>query len=411
MTTSLAQPRYDLPGSLFFLLTAQNGNGKDYQTKSLLKTMTPDGSRSAVLPGLFLWTEASSEGTSGDILERPDVIPWGVRDFDEALHALKQCFPEGRPPLTLAEARKVYLQSESCYRAKHAGGSIPADARSPMDHWPIRSIAVMTASTLLAGQKTKIREAARDDRGDKARKEGRDAAAARFTHKRDAAALDLDEKRIAGIAYGPAIDFADALSGVATRHRGTLVVVACHAAPAIQLITTGEGSKQEVKEVAVGEVPDFGAAKPTKPGVQVDAFSKIWNNLHAKANLCWHLYRKIPDLSGAALDDINARGPGLGVTFGAVTERGIYPAPVHTVAWAKRQGGDGWLGWFDDAVPRLWHPDVPWIDRESGKDLQASFTARVRGLPSGARYLGGPDAGLLLELCLADHAERKGEAA
>lgn len=405
MPNTLPTPQYDLPGSLFFLLTAQGNNGKDYQARTLITAMVPDGSRPAVTPTLYLWSEASSEGTSGDVLARPDVVPWGVRDLDEAMDALRTVFPEGRPPLTLAEARRAYLASESATRAKNVGASLPTDTSSPMDGWPIRSVAVMTISTLLAGQKTKIREAARDER---ARKGG-----SKFTHKRDAAALDLDEKRIAGIAYGPATDFADALSGVATRHRGTLVVVACHAAPAVQIVQVGD---KEVREVAVGECPDFGAAKATKPGVVVNAFSRIWNNLHAKANMCWHLFSTAPDLTGADAKSLNSTA--VGVRFGAITERGIYPK-LGPIMWPKKQGGDGWLGWFADACPRMWHPDVPWIDPETGEDLQAAFTERAHTLPScrlhpngpAARYTGGPDAGLLLELCLTDHAARKAGAA
>ena len=392
---SLPAPRYDLPGSLFFILTAQGNNGKDYQARSLLTAMVPDGSRPAVTPTLYLWSEASSEGTSGDVLARPDVVPWGVRDLDEAMAALRTCFPEGRPPLTLAEARRAYLASESAGRAKNVGASVPAGVTSPMDAWPIRSVAVMTISTLLAGQKSKIRETFRAEREKK--------GGTRFSHTRGKGEdfTDMNEKNIAGIAYGPATDLADALSGVATRHRGTLVVVACHAAPAVQIMQVGE---KETREVAVGEVPDFGAAKATRPGIVVNAYSRIWNNLHAKANMVWHLYSKAPDLSSASVANINAQAHG--VTFGAVTERGVYPA-MGPVMWPKKQAGDGWLGWFSDACPRLWHPDVPWVDAATGEDLQAAFAERVAPLPSGRDYVGGPNAGLLLELCLADHEARK----
>jgi hypothetical protein len=407
MTSPYAQPRYDLPGSLFLIFTASTNHGKTYQISGLIEAKAPDG-RPAVMPTLYLWCEASTEGTAGHILADESVVAWGVRDLDEAIHALKTCFPEGRGPLTLSEARKAYLASDSATRAKHAGARVPEGARSPMDHWPLRSLAVDSASTLLAGQKTKIREGARDDRQTKA---GGNVAA-RFTHKRDAAALDLDEKRIAGIAYGPATDFADIVSGICTRHRGTLAVIAVHTTSALQAVTVGEGNKQEVKEIAVGVTPDFGAPKSVKPGMQLDAYAKIWNNLAAKANLIWHLYRKLPDHTGDDLAAINARGQGRGVTFGAITEAGIFPSPVGAIGWAKRQGGPGWLGWFDDATPPMWHPHVPWLG-EDDTDLQAEFTARALTLPSGRdadgnpRYRTGPHAGLLLELCLADHAARK----
>ncbi len=395
-------PCYDPPGSPFFLLTAQVNNGKTYQLAALLGARVPDGSRSAVAPTLFLYAEASTEGTAGHLLADPTVLPWGVRDLDEAMVALRTCFPEGRAPLSLAEARAAYLKSESAVRAKHAGGPLHvATAKSDMDAWPIRSIAVDTISSLYAGQKSKIREATRQGRVAK----GGDRFAA--TRGRGEDYDDLNEKNIAGKAFGAAIDLPDALSGIATRHRGTLVVVTCHATGAVQVIND--------KEVVVGEVPDYGYTKPTKAGVETDAFSKIWNNLHAKANLAWHLCRKLPNLAAVAEADINARGPGCGVTFGAVTERGIYPAPFGTVAWAKRQGGPGWLGWFDDACPRLWHPGIPWlgVDAQTGEtfDAQAEFTARAASLPSFVRgvvqYSGGPDAGLLLELCLAEHAAQK----
>jgi hypothetical protein len=105
--------------------------------------------------------------------------------------------------------------------------------------------------------------------------------------------------------------------------------------------------------------------------------------------------------------------------------RGTYPK-LGPVLWPKRQGGEGWLGWFD-LVPRVWHPDVPWpltpnvasiYGAAPGTDGHAVFESVVSGTPSlpglpGYEHRGyscGPDAGLVFEQCLREVFEKTGGA-
>jgi hypothetical protein len=174
-----------------------------------------------------------------------------------------------------------------------------------------------------------------------------------------------------------------------------------------------------VKDIVVGEAPDFGAPKSLHADRIAKPYSALWDALERRANFVWHMFGLAPDLCtpGATLADANV--PGKDVTFGAVTMRGTYPK-LGPVLWPKRQGGEGWLGWFD-LVPRVWHPDVPWpltdvVSQIYGvggndpriEDGHAAFDYSVNTLPAflSRGYNYGPDAGLVFEQCLREVFEK-----
>lgn len=387
-TTQLPTTRRPLPGSLFFIFTGQGNNGKTEQMMRLMSSRWPDGTP-AIAPFLLLVCEASTEGTAGPVIDDESMcLVWPVADFEEAKAVLSVVFPEGRPPLKLRDARLARQRSLP-------GNKQVIPAPVPTDELPIGGVAVESASTLLRAQKTMVRETAREE-GKKFSVSGK--------------SLENDQKRIAGIATGPAQDFVDALSGVSVRNRGVVVCVAVHTKAQIQLVKTDT----ESKEIAVGEAPDFGAAKVLEAGKKVNPYSDLWNALNAKANIGWHLFGDPPDFSAEAdLSQVNR--PGKDVLFGAVTMRGRYPF-LGAVLWPKRQGGDGWLSEFD-RVPRVWSPDVPWPEPVAGVHPSETpghreFEERVKTLPGGLQrgYDGSPDAGLVFELCLRNLAERAGGA-
>jgi hypothetical protein len=387
-TTQPPATRRPLPGSLFFIFTGQGNNGKTEQMMRLMSSRWPDGTP-AIAPFLLLVCEASTEGTAGPVIDDESMcLVWPVADFDEAKAVLAVVFPEGKPPLKLRDARLARQRSVP-------GNKQVNPARVHTDELPIGGVAVESASTLLRAQKTMVRETAREE-GKKFSVSGK--------------ALENDQKRIAGIATGPAQDFVDALSGVSVRNRGVVVCVAVHTKAQIQLVKTDT----ESKEIAVGEAPDFGAAKVLEAGKKVNPYSDLWNALNAKANIGWHLFGDAPDFT--AEDDLSqVNRPGKDVLFGAVTMRGRYPF-LGAVLWPKRQGGEGWLSEFD-RVPRVWSPDVPWPEpvvgvHPSETPGHVEFAVRTADLPGGRQrgYDGSPDAGLVFELCLRNLAERAGGA-
>lgn len=365
-----------LPGPLFIVITGRVNVGKTRQITSLLSAKMPGGAP-AVQPTLFLAAETSSEGTAGDLLHDPSVVVWPVKNCTEASAVLATCFPDGRAPLTLAAARTA--------RAAAFGDKKTPPPAGPLDTRPLGSIAVDSFTTLYGGQKALVREQAIDER---VARGGRAA-----TIKRGADAIDLDERTIAALSYGPIVTCIDQLSGIATRNRGLLVVCACHTTGLRQTMTIGEGARKETREVVIGEVPNLGSTLPVRPGIQVPSFSKMWDHLAAKANWIVHLFSTEPDFEAMDPALINAGGVDAVVKFGAITTRGKFPG-LGPVSWTKRQDGEGWLQWFA-AAPAMWHTDVPW-------DMSEEFAARVAELPSGSKYQGGPDLGLLLELCLHD---------
>lgn len=397
MTTQLPPPNptFDLPGSLFVVNTGQGNNGKTYQMMRLLQAVVPGTTRPAVAPTLMLVVEASAEGTAGDLLaDESACLVWPVATFEEAQRVLTTCFPWGLPPLTLAEARRAKHKVD-CERAAAAKRPAPPPpGPTARDSWPLRSVGVDSVSTLHRAQKAAISNAAREESARKHRGRGATEYVAPSISGRD---LENDQKRVAGLAARPAQDFVDALSALTARYRGLLVVVSCHTRPQVEVSVIGgdeSGKGGERTEAVVGEAPDFGAPKAVKASVLATGYADLWNTLHAKANICWHLYAKIPDLLKSPEGVLNDEGKD--VTFGAVTMRGLYPG-LGQVGWPKRQGG-GWLRYFDVA-PRVWRAGLPWPGEEG-------FLQSIETLPSARDYQGGPDQGLLLELCLSKHAAR-----
>lgn len=395
-STPPSATRRTLPGSLFFIVTGQPNNGKTEQAVRLMTSRWPDGVP-AIAPFLMLTVEASSEGTAAEAMADESMcLVWPVADFEEAREVLSTVFPEGRPPLTLREARLAKHKADALKASAAKGRATPPPPGPvPTDALTIGGALVDSASTLLRAQKTIVRETAREENRGKTSVSGK--------------ALENDQKRVAGIATGPAQDFVDALSSVAVRNRGTVVCVSVHTRGQFQAVK-GEGG--EMKEILVGEAPDFGAPKVLAVGMRAAPYSDLWMTLHAKANIAWHVYGESPDFSAEA-DLKNVNAPGRDVTFGAVTMRGRYPG-LGAVLWPKRQGGEGWLAEFD-RVPRVWHPDVPWQrvgdDCELLDDGHQEFERRIVDLPGGMvrGYDGSPDAGLVFELCLRRLAERAGD--
>lgn len=403
MTTQPTPPGFDLPGSVFVVNTAQGNNGKTWQMMRLLMAVVPDTDRPAVAPALVLVVEASTEGTAGELLADESMcLVWPVATFEEAQRVLTTCFPYGLPPLTLKEARLAKHRADAEKSAAAKRPPPPAPSPTSRDSWPLRSVAVESISSLHRAQKTAISNAAREETARKFRDKTRPGQPAEYvppsTSGRD---LENDQKRVAGLAARPAQDFVDALSALTVRHRGMLVVVACHTRPQIETTIVGANERGQGGtpiDRAVGEAPDFGAPKTVAPSITVASYSDLWNVLYAKANIVWHAFPELPDYQKETMASVNAAEQD--VVFGAVTARGRYPG-LGLVGWVKRQGGNGWLRYFD-AAPRVWAPGVPWAP-----DAEEGFREFVQGLPSAESWNGGPDMGLLLELCLREHAAAK----
>lgn len=361
-------PTYDLPGSAFVVLTGNTNDGKSYQMERLMSATIGDDGRPLVGPVLLLSAEASSEGTAGELMADESLcLVWPVTTCDEALDALGTVFPEGRPPLTLGEARRKHHEAK-CAEAKAAGQPAPpAPAPTARDAWPIRGIAVDSISTLYAGQMASV--------GNAARKPG----APRTDKAMKSAEVSMREQ--AKLAMPRAIALIDRLSGVGQRHRGTCIVVACHVRKQIEQMKTSDG---EVFRSVVGWAPDLGRPEEVKAGILATGYSALWQALAFKANLVWHLFAVAPDFRQVPIAELNKPGPGRTPTFGAITMRGTYP-DLGQVGWVKRQGGGGWLGFFD-SLPPYWHPSAPW-------EMSADF-------PS-------PDLGAALVHCVESWRERQ----
>ena len=390
--STITAPLYDLPSSAFIILTAQNNNGKSRQIGRAISARVPGTDRPAVAPCLLLMAEASGEGTLGDVIGDPSlVMPWGVTTCDEAIEVLRLVFPEGRAPLTLRECWKANVEWHKKHGRTavdpHAADMMERALRGPTADTIIRSLAVDSITTLHLGQMGWIRDLAIRE----AQRVGK--------HGTSGKDLANDRKRQAGLAAGPAESLTNMLSGIAVRHRGMLVMVACHtrAQTEVTIVGTDEhGRGGEKVETVVGEAPDFGAPKGVRAGCFATGYGAPWMHLHAKATAVWHLFATTPKLQTTSLADINSGD--VSVKFGAITMRGTYPG-LGQVGWPKRQGSAsrGWLSWFD-TLPPYWHPEATWPD-------QAAFVeqARAAGCHSAETYAGGPDLGLVLEVCLAQH--------
>src|SRR5690606_8351813 len=127
-------PVFTLPGSLFVIVTGQTNNGKSYQVMRLLMARDPSTGLPAVAPALVILVESSGEGTMGELIADPPMcLVWPVRSFTEASAVLQRCFPLGRAPLSLAEARAAKHAAE-CDKAKAAKlPPPPAPEPTPLD--------------------------------------------------------------------------------------------------------------------------------------------------------------------------------------------------------------------------------------------------------------------------------------
>ena len=91
-------PLYSLPGSAFFILTGQQGQGKSHQEMQLLMAKTPAGDF-ALAPIVILLAESSGEGTMGELIADESLcLVWPVTSCDDALQATRTLFPEGTEP-------------------------------------------------------------------------------------------------------------------------------------------------------------------------------------------------------------------------------------------------------------------------------------------------------------------------
>lgn len=365
---------YALPGSAFVILTGNINDGKTHQMKSLLEAVGEDG-EPLVAPVLMLIAEASGEGTAGDFIADESLcLVWGVHTADDADDVLAKVFPPNRGPLTLGEARRLKWEAD-CEIAKASKQAPPPPPKpTKRDHMVIRAIGVDSGSTLYASQMVKFGNEAREANRGQNVKRGKDTS----TNTRDQAKL----------AAARMVALIDRLNGITQRHRGTLVVVACHVRRQIEQMTTGgpgTGSPLEVHRDVVGWAPDLGASEAVRAGVLATGYSATWQHLAAKANIIWHLFSVAPDFRQVQKTDINTRG--YRMTYGAITMRGNYPEGQ--VMWVKRQGGSGWLGFFDE-LPPYWHESAPWEHSEV--------------YPS-------PDLGAVLSHCVRTWRERQATAA
>lgn len=361
---------YTLPGSAFVVLTGNINDGKTFQMTRLLEATDETGAP-IVAPILVITAEASGEGTAGDFYADPSrCLVWGATTCDDAFDILGKVFPEGRGPLTLGEARMEQWKA-ACELAKASKqAQPPAPAKTARDGVIIRAVAVDSISTLYAGQMTKV--------GNDARAKG--GPGAKLMKSAEASAREQ-----AKVAAPRCIALIDRLNGITQRHRGTLVIVACHVRKQVEQMTTGgpgTGEALEIHRSVVGWAPDLGRPEEVRAGVLATGYAALWQHLAAKANIIWHLFAVAPDFRQVALKDINAGG--LAPTYGAITMRGHF-ATLGQVMWVKRQGGDGWLGFFD-ALPPYWHASAPWEHSET--------------YPT-------PDLGAVLSHCVAAWRERQ----
>jgi hypothetical protein len=359
---------YALPGSAFVVLTGNINVGKTYQMTRLLEATDEAGSP-IVAPILVITGESSGEGTAGDFYADPSrCLVWGATTCDDAFDILGKVFPEGRGPLTLGEARMEQWKS-ACELAKASKQTQPpAPAKTPRDAMLVRAVAVDSISTLYAGQMVKV--------GNDARAKG---GAAKAMKSAEASAREQ-----AKVAAPRCIALIDRLNGITQRHRGTLVVVACHVRKQVEQSTSAEG---EMFRAVVGWAPDLGRPEEVRAGILATGYSALWQHLAAKANIIWHLFAEAPDFRQVPLAELNTR-EGMAPTYGAITMRGHF-AKLGQVMWVKRQGGDGWLGFFD-RLPPYWHKSAPW---EHGDAYPT------------------PDLGAVLSHCVAAWRERRQGAA
>lgn len=331
-----------LPQSLFVVMTGAVHSGKTWQGQRLL--LAEVDARRICAPAVYGLAEASAEGTAGEVLLDPAAcLVWPVADCEDAMAMVRTCFPSSGP-LTLGAARAALhkLQVERALAEKVAPP--PQPAATARDGEPLRACVLDTATTLYKGSVATARR--------KLKAESKDAGRA----GKQGASYN-DDRHLHGYAARVCKDLVDALGGL-NRHRGLVVLVTVHTAPAMQTaVTKGDDGKDEVRSVCVGEAPSLGRPKDVQQGIMVSAYSESWDTLAAKANVIWHCYAGVPNMRDESDADVNAAAERNGVRYGVITMRGTY-RNRGAVLWCKRQGGEGPLGIFA-SLPAVWHPDVP----------------------------------------------------
>lgn len=338
-----------VPSSFFAVLTGPVGVGKTFQVERLLRAEV--AGEPVAAPALYVLAEASAEGTAGEtLLDDARSLRWPAADCEDALEALRSCFPLSGP-VTLGTARKR-LHEVLCRRADaDKQPHPPAPTPSSRDHVFMRAAVVDTMSTLYEGSvRTGRRKLAEEA---EAKKKGSASRAG----KKDAP--QNDDRQCHAYAARNCKDLIDALNG-ATRHRGLVVLVSVHTGPATEVRTTGGGDTGEpadTRTVVVGEAPALGSTKDIMQGIIATAYSRTWDALAAKANVIWHCFETTANLQWISPVDLNAAAAQHGPRHGVITQRGTYPGRGQ-VGWVKRQGGEGPLGIFA-SLPAVWHQDYP----------------------------------------------------
>lgn len=330
-----------IPQSLFVVITGAIGTGKTQQILTLLRAEV-DGEPVAT-PTLYILAESSAEGTAGAVLLDPSLCAvWPAVDCEEAIDALRACFPDSGPK-TLGEAKAAaYKHVVDRCKAENRVPP-PPPAKSVHDAEVLRSLCVDTASTLYMGSVRTGRRKLEAETDAKHR--GR-------AGKKDASYND--DRQNHGYAARVCGDLIDRLNGVSMHHRGLITLVTVHTCPAIVSIAGGPG--EPARDQAQGETPLLGSPKTVKDGIIAPAYSRTWDALAAKANVIWHTFATVPDMSNVKFADINRFAAENPSRHGVITKRGNYPK-IGPVQWVKSQGGDGPHGIFA-ALPAVWHPDA-----------------------------------------------------
>ena len=341
--------------SLFVIITGAVNTGKSYQITSLL-TAHVDGEPVAT-PTLFLLAEASGEGTAAEVLNDPGLCcVWPVADCDEAIEALQECFSKAGP-VTLGEAKRRWhkvacrrVADENLRALAEDKSARPMDpppplASSPRDGIVLRSVVVDTGTSLYQGSintyvRNSMAEAEKKQKGSSKDRSG----------KKDAPWNNSMNTNAFAAARFQA--FTDRLNAVTQHTRGLIALVTVHTRPSVRLMAAEGGEKQQV---VVGETPALGATKIGDVGLAANGYSATWSILAGKANVIWHCFDDVPDLSNVATDDLNAPTTKR-VTYGVITDK-CKTAKRGVVDWVKRQGGEGPWSIFD-SLPMYWHPNV-----------------------------------------------------
>jgi len=328
-----------LPQSVAIAITGAVNSGKTWQILSLL-TAEVDGEPIAT-PTLYILAEASAEGTAGEVLLDPSrCCVWPATDCEEALDAVLACFPDSGP-LTLGEAKaKAYAYVVKRAASEHRVPP-PPPKPSARDGELLDTMSTLYAGSAITGGRHLKKEAE-----EKAKRSIGPRAGKKDAPWNDPRNLGLYAAKQCG-------DLIDRLNGVTQHHRGLILLCTVHTCPAVEIMSGAEGEPPTM--MAVGETPNLGAAKPVKAGLNIPSYSATWNSLAAKMNIIWHCIEDVPNFDRTRREEINS-GPGC--IHAVITAKGKNYPNVGTVLWAKRQGGEGPLGIFNE-LPAYWHQDVP----------------------------------------------------